>query len=243
MDDVYGRYREALRLGHHEAAEGRFAEALRHYNVASELAADRALPHIAVGGMQLRLGRAKEALAAYDRALAAEPTNLDALSGRTAALLAGGRRDEAAKVQKQIADLRRTGESLFAPAGDGTPMSAADTLHAAGEEALRAGKTEAAIDAWLAESTEHATAGRLDAALDASLGALAISPGAPRVHLELTRLYFRRGWTEQGVERALLLDRLLGLEPDPAIHAELRQIAAENASADVRLAVVANPPG
>jgi len=31
MDDVYARYRVAMRLGHHEAAEGRFAEALGHY--------------------------------------------------------------------------------------------------------------------------------------------------------------------------------------------------------------------
>lgn len=243
MDDIYARYREALRLGHHEAAEGRFGEALRHYQAAAEVAGDRALPHVGVSGMLLRLGRAKEALAAYERALVAEPNNLDALTGRAATLLAPGRRDEAARVRRQMTDLRRSAESTTAPAGDGTPMSRADTLHAAGEEAMRAGTNEAAIDAWLAESAEYATEGHLDAALDASLRALAVAPGAPRIHLELCRLYFRRGWSDQGVERALLLQRLLTLEPDPTIEAELRRLAAENVSADDRLAALANGPG
>lgn len=243
MDDIYGRYREALRLGHHEAAEGRFGEALRHYQTAAEVAGDRALPHVGMGAMLLRLGRAKEALAAYERALVAEPTNLDALTGRAATLLATGRRDEAARVRQQMVDMRQSADLPSAPAGDGTPMSRADTLHAAGEEAMRAGTHEAAIDAWLAESAEHATEGHLDAALDASLRALAVAPGAPRIHLELCRLYFRRGWSDQGVERALLLERLLTLEPDPAIEAELRQLATDNAAADERLAALANRPG
>ncbi|MEX2547096.1 MAG: hypothetical protein WD830_04825 [Chloroflexota bacterium] len=245
MDDVYARYREALRLGHQEAAEGRFAEALRHYGFAAELAGDRALPHIAVGGMHMRLGRPKEALAAYDLALKAEPASLDALTGRAAALLAAGRRDESARVQRQISDLRQSANPSGAPAtdADSTTMSAADTMHAAGAEALRTGKHDAAIDAFLAESAEHASAGRLDAALDAALRALAIAPGSARIHLELTRLYFRRGWADKGVERALLIDRLLSLDPDPIVAAELRQLAADNASADERLAALANRPG
>jgi len=243
VDDIYARYREALRLGHHEAAEGRFGEALGHYQSAAALAGDRALPHVGVGGMLLRLGRAKEALAAYERALAAEPTNLDAMTGRAATLLATGRRDEAARMREQMADMRRSAESPSAPATDGTPMSRADTLHVAGEEAMRAGRQEGAIDAWLAESAEHAADGHLDAALDASLRALAVAPGAPRIHLELCRLYFRRGWWDQGVERALLLERLLKLEPDSGVDDDLRQLAAEHLTADDRLAVVANRPG
>lgn len=246
MDDVYARYREALRQGHHEAAEGRFAAALKHYETALSLAADRALPHVAVGAMLLRLGRAKEALAAYDRALEREPASLDALSGRAAALLAAGRRDEAARVQQQIAEARQSAASDSlggAPAGLETPMSSADVLHAAGEQALSAGNVEAAIDAWLAESGEHAAASRLDAALDASLRALSVAPGSPRIHLELTRLYFHRGWLPQAVERALLLNRLLELDPDPQIHSELRALAAEHAASDERLTAVANRTG
>lgn len=243
MDDVYARYREALKLGHQEAAEGRFSEALRHYQLAAEVAADRALPHIGIGGMNLRLGRARDALAAYDRALVAEPNNLDALGGRAAALLANGRRDEAARVRTEISDARRAADSPAAQAGDGSPMSSADSFHAAGQEELRTGMREAAVDAFLAESAEHSAAGHLDAALDAALRALAVSPGSARIHLELTRLYFRRGWTDKGVERALLLDRLLSLDADDDIHAELRQLAADNAAADERLSELANQSG
>jgi tetratricopeptide (TPR) repeat protein len=244
MDDVYGRYREALRLGHHHAAEGKFADALNHYQTAASLAGERALPHVGIGGMQLRLGRAKDALSAYERALAIEPQNLDALSGRAAALLAAGRRDEAAKVQGLIADVRSGNMPLPAAADAGaTPMSAADAMHAAGEQARSAGNTEAAIDAWLAESGEHAAADRFDAALDASLRALSVAPGAPRIHLELTRLYFRRGWTDKGVERALLLSRLLELDPDPAVQTALGALATENLGTDERLAPLANQPG
>jgi tetratricopeptide (TPR) repeat protein len=244
MSDVYGQYRDALKLGHQEAAAGRFAQALRHYTAAAELAPDRALPHIAVGGMQLRLGHAREALAAYDVALQGEPTNIDALTGRAAALLAAGRRDEANKVQQQIIDIRRAAEmpAAFAP-GDATPTSNADNLHAAGEMALTQGNRDAAIDAWLAESAEHAAADHLDAALDAALAAVSIAPSAPRIHLQLVRLYFQRGWSEKAVERALLLDRLLSLDPEPGVHDQLRNLAAENTAADQRLAALANPHG
>src|SRR3954449_7621715 len=113
MDDVFARYQAALRAGHQLAAEGKFKEALAQYEQAAQLA-ERPLPLIGIGGMQLRLGRPKEALAAYERALALEPDNLDALSGRAAALLAAGRRDQAAVVQQQIATLR---DAPLAPSG------------------------------------------------------------------------------------------------------------------------------
>ena len=245
MDDVYARYREALRLGHQDAAEGHFAKALAQYQVAADVAADRALPYIAMGGMHIRLGHAKEALAVYEQALELEPENLDALTGRTAALLAAGRRDEAARSQQQMLQSSPTPVAeLPTPTfpAEQTPLSRADTLHAAGEMALQRGNTEAAIDAFLAEAAEHAGANRLDAALDAALGALSVSPAAPRTHLALARLYFRRGWIDKGVERALLLDRMLALQPDPEVQAQLRQLAAENAAADERLIVLARRP-
>lgn len=241
MDDVFARYREALKLGHQEAAAGRFAQALKHYTSAAELAPDRALPHIAIGGMHLRLGQARESLAAYDRALEAEPSNIDALDGRTAALLALGKRNEAARVQQQIADMSRAPER--AAPGDSTPMSSTDALHFAGEEALRAGNRDAAIDAWLAESAEHAAGGHFDAALDAALAAVSVAPSAPRIHLQMARLYFQRGWANKGAERAILLDRLLSLDPDPRVYTELQTLARDNAAADARLAAVANRQG
>ncbi len=241
MDDVYARYREALRLGHHEAAEGNFEKALSHYEVASNLATGRALPLIGVGSMNLRLGRAKDALAAYDRAVTAEPANLDALTGRAAALLATGRRDEAARVHQQITEIRDGGGPApgVSPAYNVTPMSSADALYVEGAEALRRHTNDAAIDAWLAESREHAAASTYDAALDATFRALAIDPSAPRVHLEMARLYFARGWVDKGVERALLLGRLLALEPDPGVAAGVRALAAANVHSDERLAELA----
>ncbi len=242
MDDVYARYREALRVGHQEAAEGRFAQALAQYQVAAEAAPSRALPHVAIGGMQLRLGRPRESLAAYDAALQAEPGSIDALSGRIAALLALGRRDEAARVQQQIVALRGPSATTADTNVEQTPMSRADTLHVAGDAAKARGDSGAAIDAWLAEAAEHASAGHLDAALDAALGALSLDPGSVRIHLELARLYFRRGWIDKGVERALLLDRLLTLQPDPQIHEQLRELAAEHAAADGRLIALARRP-
>jgi tetratricopeptide (TPR) repeat protein len=194
--------------------------------------------------MHLRLGHARDALAAYDRALQGEPTNVDALTGRVAALLAAGKRDEANKVQQQIVDIRRAAEmpAAFEP-GDATPMSHADTLHHAALMALTQGNSDAAIDAWLAESAEHAAADHLDAALDAALAAVSIAPSAPRIHLQLVRLYFQRGWSDKATERALLLDRLLSLDPEPAVHDQLRSLAAENAAADQRLATLANQRG
>ncbi|HUR16200.1 MAG TPA: tetratricopeptide repeat protein [Candidatus Limnocylindrales bacterium] len=238
-DDVYARYREALRLGHQEASEGHFAQALTLYQTAADLATGRALPLVGVGSMNLRLGRARDALVAYERALSFEPTNLDALTGRAAALLAAGRRDEAARVQQQIIDIRDGGPPAAAPAFNATPTSVADALYMEGDQALRRHNNDAAIDAWLGESREHAGATRFDAALDATMRALAIDPSSARVHLEMARLYFARGWVEQGVERALLLDRLLALEPDPRIQLALRSLAAANVESDDRLATLA----
>src|SRR3954454_20281676 len=105
MDDVFARYQAALRAGHQLAAEGKFKDALSQYEQAAQLA-ERPLPLIGIGGMQLRLGKAKEALTAYERAVELEPDNLDALSGRAAALLAAGRRSEATNVTQQMAALR-----------------------------------------------------------------------------------------------------------------------------------------
>src|SRR3712207_8577670 len=51
----------------------------------------------------------------------------------------------------------------------------------------------------------------------------------------LARVYFARGWVDQGVERALLLDRLLTLDPNPAAQSELHALAAANAPNDDRL--------
>ena len=232
MDDVFAKYQAALRAGHQLAADGKFKDALVQYEAAASLA-ERPLPLIGIGGMQLRLGRAKEALAAYERALALEPDNLDALSGRAAALLAAGKRNEAATIQQQMVELRdgpRANTSV--PAEMLTPLSRTETLAIAGEQARDAGQRDAAIDAWLAEAREHASAQKFDAALDAQMRALALDTGAPRVHLELTRLYFERGWYAEATQRAGSLRRLLDLAPNPEISAGLDELEQQYGRAD-----------
>lgn len=221
MGDIYGRYAEALRAGHQFAASGNLKEALKCYRAATEIATDRAVPYVAMGGALLRLGQNKEALASYERALELEPADVDALTGRAAALLAAGRRDEANQVQQQI-------YGATSPAGPasahGTALSAADRHLASGEQYRRAGKVSAAIDAWLAESAEHRIAGHHDASLDACLRALALDSSAPRVHLEIARAWMARGWHDRANERLRLLDRLLALQPDKQVAAAAREL-------------------
>jgi tetratricopeptide (TPR) repeat protein len=220
MTDVYGQYAEALRAGHQFAASGNLKEALKCYRAATELARDRAVPHVAMGGALLRLGQGKDALAAYDRALQLEPNDVDALTGRAAALLATGKRDEAKQVQQQI----HGGQAAPTPTIGGTALSAADRHLASGEQARVAGRVNAAIDEWLAESAEHRVAGHHDASLDACLRALALDSSAPRVHLEIARAWLARGWHDRAHERLRLLDRLLALQPDKNVAAAAREL-------------------
>ncbi|HEY8134979.1 MAG TPA: tetratricopeptide repeat protein [Candidatus Limnocylindrales bacterium] len=224
MVDVYGKYAETLRAGHQFAASGQLKEALRCYRAATELAGERALPHVALGGTLLRLNQPREALAAYERALELEPDQIDALTGRAAALLAAGRRTEAAQVQERIR--QGPGSGPNSAAGLATPGSSADRYLASGEQARAAGKTDAAIDAWLAESAEHRVAGHHDAALDACLRALALDSSAPRTHLEIARAWLARGWPDRAAQRLQLLERLLVLQPDKEVAAAARELFA-----------------
>ena len=225
MDDVFARYQAALRTGHQLAAEGRYRDALTRYEEAAAVAGERALPHVLVGGMLLRMSRPREALSAYERALAVEPSNLDALSGRAAALLSAGRRADAAAVQQQIAALRDAPQtSADVPAGLHTPLSRAETMAVAGEQARDAGNRSAAIDAWLAEAREHASDGHLDASLDAALRALTLDTGSLPAHVELARIYAQRGWRDEATDHVAALRRLLELVPDAGASAMLDQI-------------------
>jgi hypothetical protein len=90
-----------------------------------------------------------------------------------------------------------------------------------------AGKINAAIDAWLAESAEHRVAGHHDASLDACLRALALDSSAPRIHLEIARAWMARGWHDRANERLRLLDRLLALQPDKQVAAAARELTGK----------------
>ncbi len=230
MSDPFAAYQDALRNGHQRAAEGRFKEALEQYQAAAALAGERARPHVFVGGMLLRLGNAQDALAAYERALALEADDPDALSGRVAALLAAGRRGEAAEAQRRIEAAREEQRAEPAlPPGIRTALSSSESLALAGEEARDAGRREAAIDAWLAETREHLAARKFDAALDAGLRALSVDPRAARVHLELSRVYLARNWKSQADERLAALGRLLELAPDPMLSEALAALRSAQA--------------
>jgi Flp pilus assembly protein TadD len=246
MDDLFERYQDALKQGHLAAMQGKPKDALRHYQTAAELADERARPHISMGSLLLRLGRTKEALAAYGRAVEREPRDTDALAGQAAALLAAGHADESARILERVSRIQRglPDEPEEERPGQPSPLSRTEQLHMAGEEALAAGDRHAAVDAWLGEAAIHAQTSHLDAALDACQRALAIASGTPRVHLELATLYFLRGWTERAVDHVLLLSRLLDLEPDPTIQQGVAQLAAQHATIDARLARLASlgPP-
>src|SRR5688500_13648088 len=247
MDDLFARYRDALKAGHLAAMQGKPKDALRHYEAAARLAVDRPQPYISMGSLYLRLGKTKDALTAYGRAVERGPRDTDALTGQAAALLAAGRADDSAKVLDRVSRIQRgLPDEVDERPGEPSPLSRSEQLHVSGENALAAGDRDAAVDAWLAEAAIHAETAHLDAALDACQRALAIASGTPRVHLELATLYFLRGWHERAVDHVLLLSRLLDLEqePDRDVQTGLAQLASEHAAIDARLVRVATvtPP-
>jgi len=81
-DDLYERYKEALRVGHVAVLRGSLEEALVAYRAAATIAPSRALPHTSLGGVLLRLGHLEEALVAYAAAVARAPHDEGALLDR-----------------------------------------------------------------------------------------------------------------------------------------------------------------
>ena len=104
-DSLYERYKDALRRGHVAALRGRLDLAIDAYGEAATIAPDRALPHTAIAGILVRMGRLAEALAAYDRALELAPRDETALRGRADALVALGQRMDAAEALDRLADV------------------------------------------------------------------------------------------------------------------------------------------
>lgn len=242
-DPVFERYKEALKQGHLAMLKGRHKDALAAYQEAAGLADHRALPFVSMGSVLLQMGRPQDAIAAYDQALQRSPTDPQALSGKASALLATGRRDESVHLTQQVARLeadqaRQRAEqkaSAQAAAWTGGP----ERLLAAAEDARRDGQAAAAIDGFVAAAQGYQQLGQLDAALDACQRALGVSLGAPAAHLQMARIYFQRGWRDRGVERLLLLARLLTLTDDPVTRDGLRELARLHQATESRLAVIA----
>ncbi|HUG49193.1 MAG TPA: tetratricopeptide repeat protein [Candidatus Limnocylindria bacterium] len=244
MDDRFEPYRNALKEGHSCALRGKYKDALRHYAEAAKLADDRAQPHVSSGAVLLRMGKAKDAVAAYERARQRAPEQPEVLAGLADALAAAGRRADADRLREQMAQLAsQADEQRLEEAVQSGALPRGEMLHLAGYQARTGGRLDAAIEAWLDEARTYAEEGHLDAALDACQTALTVASGSARVHLEMARLYFRRGWRGLAVERLLLLDRLLDLAPEPDVGAEVLKLARQHARVDQRLAdIVARPP-
>ena len=121
-DDLYERYKEALRIGHVAALRGSLEEALTAYRAAAEIAPSRALPHTSLGGALLRLGRLEPALVEYAAAVSLAPHDEGALRGQAEALTAAGQRAEAARVLDHVSEIEEAAGRL---------PEAADTLRRA----------------------------------------------------------------------------------------------------------------
>jgi tetratricopeptide (TPR) repeat protein len=121
-DDLYERYKEALRLGHVAVLRGELEEALTAYRAAAVIAPSRALPHTSLGGALLRLGRLDEALVEYAAAVARAPHDEGALLGQAEALTMAGMRAEAAVALDHVSEIQEAAGRL---------PEAADTLRRA----------------------------------------------------------------------------------------------------------------
>ncbi|MEO5919058.1 MAG: tetratricopeptide repeat protein [Candidatus Limnocylindrales bacterium] len=112
---LFERYKETLRRGHLAAQQGRLADAIRAYEAAASLAPDRALPHVSLGQVLLRLGRLDDAELAFSAALRRTPTDEPALRGRATVRVALRRSQEAAADREVLAEvLERDGRLVEA---------------------------------------------------------------------------------------------------------------------------------
>ncbi len=103
-NSLYERYKDALRRGHVAALRGRFDAAVDAYGEAATIAPDRALPHVSVGGILVKMGRMVDAVPAYQRALDLAPRDEMALRGMADAQTRLGRRTAAGATLDRLAD-------------------------------------------------------------------------------------------------------------------------------------------
>lgn len=123
-DDLYERYKEALRVGHVAVLRGALEEAGEAYRTAASIAPSRALPHTSLGGVLLRLGHLDEALGEFGAALTRAPHDEGALLGQAEALNIAGQRVNAAAALDHVSEVQEAAGRL---------PEAADTLRRAME--------------------------------------------------------------------------------------------------------------
>lgn len=101
---LYERYKDALRRGHVAALRGRNEAAVDAYGEAASIAPDRALPHVSIGGILVKMNRLDDAVASYERAIALAPRDEGALRGLAEVHVRAGQRAEAAATLDRLAD-------------------------------------------------------------------------------------------------------------------------------------------
>jgi tetratricopeptide (TPR) repeat protein len=111
-DDLYERYKAALRDGHVALLRGTLEDAALAYRAASLIAPSRALPHASLGGVHLRLGQLVEALSEYAAAVALAPHDEGALLGQAEVLTMVGQKTAAALTLDRVADVQEASGRL-----------------------------------------------------------------------------------------------------------------------------------
>lgn len=119
INDLFERYKVALRRGHVAASSGRLYEAVGAYREAIELAPDRVLPYTGLSGVLVRLDRSTEALVVLERATARAPSDESAWRARADLLIAANRRADAADCLDRLAAIL-DGQGRLADACDVT---------------------------------------------------------------------------------------------------------------------------
>jgi hypothetical protein len=116
-NSLYERYKDALRRGHVASLRGKHEAAIGAYSEAASIAPDRALPHTAIGGILVKMGRPADATESYGRALKLAPRDEAALRGQADLLTAAGQRVEAAELLDRLAEVL-DGSGRLADASD-----------------------------------------------------------------------------------------------------------------------------
>jgi tetratricopeptide (TPR) repeat protein len=97
------------------------------------------------------------------------------------------------------------------------------------DAALDDGDSALAVERLLDVAAVSRTAGRMAAAMDACYLALAADPDHVGLHLALVQLYDDSGWSGLAGEKLDLLDRLVALDDDPAMVAQVTAARAARA--------------
>ena len=239
-ESVSTRYKDALQRGHVAVVRGQPLEAIEHYRQAGELVPDRPLPYLRIGEVYLQMERPKEAVQAFDEALVRAPSDIAAARGKAAALAACGRPDEARQVGARAAELEameqagRSGRRALDPR-----LVEIERHMANGAAAMHAGDEGIAAAAYLTAANAFAAAGDHDGAIDACMRGLEAQPGNIDIHFVMAMLYLRRGWTELGVQRVVLIEHRLDIDDDPLRRNALCALARDFRTHDPELARLA----